>query len=126
MPVDDTAIRGDLTKYTSFKGSYLTDTERSGVVVGSELAEMLNLKVGSDAVILSNSYSGMANALDVKVLGIYNTGASATNDKTVLMTYRHAQDLVDFPGAERLVVLLKNGKNEQGCRFCRVRDREDA
>jgi len=111
VPVDDTAIRGDLTKFTSFKGSYLTDAERSGVVVGSELAEMLNLKTGSDAVILSNSYSGMANALDVKVLGIYNTGTAATNDKTVLMTYRHAQDLVDFPGAERLVVLLKNGKN---------------
>ena len=111
VPVDDTAIRGDLTKYTSFKGSYLADAERSGVVVGSELAEMLNLKTGSDAVILSNSYSGMANALDVKVLGIYNTGTAATNDKTVLMTYRHAQDLVDFPGAERLVVLLKNGKN---------------
>jgi putative ABC transport system permease protein len=111
VPVDDTAIRGNLTKYSSFKGSYLTDAEHSGVVVGSELAEMLNLKVGSDAVILSNTYSGMANALDVKVLGIFNTGASATNDKTVLMTYRLAQDLVDFPGAERLVVLLKNGKN---------------
>jgi putative ABC transport system permease protein len=111
VPADDVAIRGDLTKFTSFKGSYLVENERSGVVVGSELAEMLNLKVGSDAVILSNTYSGMANALDVKVLGIYNTGASATNDKMVLMTFRHAQDLMDFPGAERLVVLLKNGKN---------------
>lgn len=104
-------IRGDLTKYTSFKGSYLSGSEPSGVVVGSELAEMLNLREGSDAVILSNTYSGMANALDVKVLGIYNTGTSATNDKMVLMTFRHAQDLMDFQGAERLVVLLKNGKN---------------
>jgi putative ABC transport system permease protein len=111
VPADDVAIRGDLTKYTSFKGSYLTDAERTGVVVGSELAEMLNLKQGNDAVILSNTYSGMANALDVKILGIYNTGTAATNDKMLLMTYRHAQDLVDFPGAERLVVLLKNGKN---------------
>jgi putative ABC transport system permease protein len=55
----------------------------------------------------------MANALDAKVLGIYNTGASATNDKMVLMTFRHAQDLVDFQGAERLVVLLKNGGSAQ-------------
>lgn len=110
VPADDVAIRGDLTKYTSFKGTYLTDREQTGVVVGSELAEMLNLKQGGDAVILSNTYSGMANALDVKVLGIYNTGISATNDKMVLMTYRHAQDLMDFQGAERLIVLLKNGK----------------
>jgi len=106
---DDVAIRGDMTKYSSFTGSYLVDQERTGVVVGAELAEMLNLKIGSDAVILSNTYSGMANALDVKVLGVYNTGFSATNDKMVLMTYPHAQDLVDFHGAEKLVVLLKNG-----------------
>ncbi len=111
VPSDDVKIRGDLTKYTSFTGSYLKDDERTGVVIGSELAGMLNLKAGSDAVILSNSYTGMANALDVKVLGVYNTGATATNDKMVLMTYPHAQNLVDFPGAERLVVLLKNGGN---------------
>ena len=109
VPSDDVTIRGDLTKYTSFTGSYLDEEERAGVVIGAELAEMLNLKTGSDAVILSNSYSGMANALDAKVLGIYNTGTSATNDKMVLMTYQHAQDLVDFHGAEKLVVLLKNG-----------------
>ena len=68
-------------------------------------------------MILSNTYSGMANALDVKVLGIYNTGASATNDKMVLMTFRHAQDLVDFQGAERIVVLLKNGGAEAADRL---------
>ncbi len=108
IPSDDAKIRGDLTKYTSFRGSYLRDDEQAGVVIGSELAAMLDLKTGSDAVVLSNSYSGMANALDVKVLGVYNTGSTATNDKTVLMTYRHAQALVDFPGADKLVVLLKN------------------
>ena len=113
VPSDDVTIRGDMTKFSSFEGSYLTSGEKAGVVVGSELAKMLNLKTGDDAVILSNTYSGMANALDVKVLGLYNTGASATNDKTVLMTYRHAQDLVDFPGAERLVVLLKDGNSEK-------------
>ncbi len=111
VPADDVIIRGDLTKYTTFRGSYLSGNDRNGVVVGSELAEMLNLREGSDAVILSNTYSGMANALDVKVQGIYNTGTSATNDKMVLMTFRHAQDLMDFKGAERLVVLLKNGQN---------------
>lgn len=111
VPADDVAIRGDMTKFPSFQGSYLSGNERAGVVIGSELAAMLNLKTGSDAVVLSNTYSGMANALDAKVLGIYNTGFSATNDKLVLMTFRHAQDLVDFPGAERLVVLLRDGGN---------------
>ncbi len=111
VPKDDVEIRGDLSKYTAFSGAYLDDKERTGVVLGAELAQMLDLKVGSDAVVLSNTYSGMANALDVKVAGIYNTGSTATNDKMMLMTYRHAQDLIDFPGAERLVVVLANGKN---------------
>jgi putative ABC transport system permease protein len=109
VPADDAVIRGDLTKLPGFSGSFLSDKEPAGVVMGSDLASMLNLKQQDYAVILSNSYSGMANALDAKVIGIYNTGTSATNDKMMLMTYRHAQDLVDYQGAERLVVLLKDG-----------------
>jgi len=111
VPFDDKEIRGDLSKYTSFSGTYLDDKERAGVVIGSELAAMLDLKVGSDAVILSNTYSGMANALDAKIAGVYNTGNTATNDKMLLMTFRHSQDLMDFSGAERLVILLKDGRN---------------
>lgn len=109
VPADDLKIRGDSKTSSALKGSYLSDELRGGVVVGAELAEMLDLKTGSDAVIMSNTYSGMANALDVKILGVYNTGAAATNDKALLMTYAHAQDLMDFRGAERIVVLLKNG-----------------
>jgi putative ABC transport system permease protein len=120
-PADDKEIRGDLSQYASFSGTYLDDKERSGVVIGSELAAMLDLKVGSDAVILSNTYSGMANALDAKISGIYNTGNTATNDKMLLMTFRHSQDLMDFSGAERLVVLLKNG--QKGKNLTSVMDR---
>jgi len=109
VPADDAVIRGDLTKFNSFSGRFLADEDNAGVVVGSDLATMLSLKQGDDAVVLSNTYSGMANALDAGVRGIYNTGTSATNDKMVLMTFRHAQDLLDFQGAERLVVLLKDG-----------------
>lgn len=111
VPAEDKEIRGDLSKYTSFSGTYLDDKEKTGVVIGSELAAMLDLKVGSDAVILSNTYSGMANALDAKIAGIYNTGNTATNDKMLLMTFRHSQDLMDYSGAERLVILLKDGRN---------------
>lgn len=104
---DDAVIRGDLTKFDSFHGRHLSDADPPGVVLGTDLARMLDLKPGSDAVALSNSYDGMANALDVSVRGVYNTGATATNDKMVLMTLPYARDLLDYRGAERLVVLLK-------------------
>jgi putative ABC transport system permease protein len=110
-PDDDEVIRGEMTDIPSFRGAYLSDLEKAGIVMGSELAGMLDLKPDDEAVILTNTYSGMANALDVKVLGVYNTGTTATNDKLVLMTYRHAQDLMDFQGAERLVVLLKDSQD---------------
>lgn len=111
VPSDDQVIRGDLRVSNAFVGSYITDQIRPGVVLGSDLAAMLNLELGDDAVIMSNTYTGMANALDVKVLGIYNTGAAPTNDKTVLMTLRHAQALMDYQGAERLVVLFKRDED---------------
>jgi putative ABC transport system permease protein len=113
VPADDAVIRGNLTKFRGFSGTFLSDKEPAGVIVGSDLAAMLNLKQQDYAVILSNSYDGMANALDAKVTGIYNTGTSATNDKMMLMTFQHAQDLVDYQGAERLVVLLKHGGDEK-------------
>jgi putative ABC transport system permease protein len=125
VPADDRVIRGDVTSFPSFHGSYLSGGEQSGVVLGSELAEMLDLKPGSDAVILTNTYSGMANALDAKVVGVYNTGNTATNDKTVLMTYSHAQALMDFQGAERLVVLLRNGKDGRTAASAAARIRAD-
>jgi len=116
VPSDDAVIRGDLTKYTAFSGKFLSEQERSSVVIGADLASMLSLKPGDDAVVLSNTYSGMANALDAKVTGIYNTGMAATNDKMVLMTFQHAQDLVDYQGAERLIVLLKDGSTATSAR----------
>lgn len=109
VAADDALIRGDITQMPAFTGNSIADDDPAGVVVGSELAAMLDLEVGSDAVVLGSTYTGMANALDARVVGVYNTGNTATNDKLVLMTYRHAQDLVDFAGAERLVVLLRNG-----------------
>lgn len=109
VPKDDAVIRGDFTNNRAFSGASLSDQDPSGVIMGSDLAAMLSLKLGDDAVVLSNSYSGMANALDAKVTGIYNTGFAATNDKLLLMTFRHAQNLVDYQGAERLIVLLKDG-----------------
>ncbi len=116
VPDDDVIIRGDISKLRIFQGAYLSSKERAGAVVAADLATMLNLKQGDNAVIMSSTYAGMVNALDITVTGIVNTGMAATNDKLVLLTYQHAQDLMDFQGAERLVVLLKNGANVDAAR----------
>jgi putative ABC transport system permease protein len=108
VPSDENILRSDIRKLNPIQGDWLDDSEPAGVVVSSELAAMLNLKLKDDAVVLSTTLDGMANALDIKVRGIFNTGSSSTNDKFLLFTYQHALDLYDINFPDRLVVLLKN------------------
>ena len=72
------------------------------------LAEMLGVKVGGNLVVLSSTLSGQANALDLDVQGVWDTGVAATNDKAVKLPLSYVQRLLDTDGASRVVVLLGN------------------
>lgn len=111
VPEDDLIIRGDIVKLSPVEGELLSGNESSGALISSGLAKMLNLNLGDNAVLLSNTLDGMANALDIKIRGIFNTGRSATNDKVLLLSYRHAQDLYDTMSADRLVLLLNSERD---------------
>jgi len=78
--------------------------DRSGVAIGEELASSLGIKEGGYLTLLSSTKDGIANAIDVDVQEVYNTGNPATNDKFVLMNFDLAQELYDTKGAERIVV----------------------
>lgn len=45
------------------------------------LADMLHLKKGGQASLLSNTLTGQANALDITVEGTFDTGNAGSNDK---------------------------------------------
>jgi putative ABC transport system permease protein len=70
------------------------------------LADMLHLKPGETAALLSNTLSGQANALDMSVDGTFNTGNAGSNDKFVFMSLNLAQTLYDTTGVDRLTILL--------------------
>ncbi len=77
------------------------------VLLSQGLADMLSLKKGQVAPVLSNTLSGQANALDINVSGLFTTGNSGTNDKFIFMPLSLAQSLYDVQGAaDRLTVLL--------------------
>ncbi|MCK6546381.1 ABC transporter permease [Myxococcota bacterium] len=86
----------------------LAEERRTSVVVGEELAEMLELEKGASFTLVTQTRAGMANALDVVVEGVENTGNPATNDKLVLMPLALAQELYDVDGSDRLVVVLRD------------------
>ena len=97
-------IKGMVTFGTKIK-------DNSEVIVGSELASMLKIKKGQSLTLLTSTKDGVANAVDVKISGDYNTGNPATNDKFILTDFSLAQNLYDTEGAERVIITLKNPDN---------------
>lgn len=75
--------------------------------LSSGLVELLHLKVGGLAVVLSNTLSGQANALDISVGNVFNTGNAGSNDKYMFVSLALARNLLDAAGrADRLTILL--------------------
>ncbi|VAX10590.1 hypothetical protein MNBD_GAMMA25-306 [hydrothermal vent metagenome] len=104
VPEDDAQLRGI---FMADDGGLDSDTP-SAVQMASDLAAILELAPGDNAVIMGNTLLGMVNALDVDVRNIYNTGVDATNDKFIRMPLTHAQLFYDTQGADKLVVLLND------------------
>jgi putative ABC transport system permease protein len=78
-----------------------------GVTIAEGLAEILGLTEGSNASILVSTIHGQANAADVDIDAIINTGNLATNDKWVTMPLELAREQMDAIGyAESLTLLL--------------------
>ena len=84
------------------------DPAHSDVIeLSTGLAELLHIKKQGLAVMLVNTMSGQANALDVTLGGTFDTGNAGTNDMFALVSLTLAQNLYDASGhADRLTVLL--------------------
>ena len=105
-PKDIAVLRG--TKYAYLPGK-LSETETSSGVFGEKLAEFLAIKAGGEAVMMTSTIGGMVNARDIKVGEITNTGASATDDKFVLLPLDYTRKLLAYDGADRIIIKLKDG-----------------
>ncbi len=116
---DDKAFLDHGSSYDSEydgEGTPITAQAPTGVQLGSDLANMLNLKVGDTLPVMANTLTGQMNALDVDVVGIYNTGSDATNDKYLLMPLELAQSLYDTTSVDRVSLALSNTKETEPVR----------
>jgi putative ABC transport system permease protein len=116
IPRDDTIIKGSWAAFRSVKGDALSDTKLYGVEMAEGLASHLDLKPGSDAVVMASTLDGQMNALDIEVAGLYDTGSDATNDKYLRVPFAFAQSLYDTDKADRVVVLLDDWKKTERAR----------
>ena len=116
IPRDEKTIKGSWGAFRPMKGQSLNDNKPYGVEMSEELAALLDLKPGSNAVVMSPTLDGQMNALDIEVAGIYDTGSEATNDKYMRLPFLFAQSLYDTEKADRIVVLLDDWKNTSSVR----------
>jgi putative ABC transport system permease protein len=77
------------------------------VTLAAGLAGLLHLQKGDSAAVLTNTLGGQANALDIQIAGLFDTGNAATNDLYAFMPLQLVRNLYDAEGrADRLTVLL--------------------
>ena len=77
------------------------------VELSEGLVDMLHLKVGGQAAVLTSTLTSQANALDITVGHSFNTGNAGSNDKFAFFPLALARNLIDAEGrADRLTILL--------------------
>jgi putative ABC transport system permease protein len=116
VPADYQTIAGPMSERRPVTGKPLESGTPYGVLMAHKLARLLNLKPGSDAVVMATTLEGQMNALDIQVNGTYDTGAEATDDKYMLLPYDYARKLYDTDRADRIVVLLDSWPHTQAAR----------
>lgn len=92
------------------KGKYIEPKDNPQVVVGSEMAERLNLAVGKKLVIATNDISGTLVEELCRVKGIFRTGSEEVDAYVIQMPINFARRLFHLPrgGATQMGVILKD------------------
>lgn len=103
VPADIPVLRGDLDEDY---GGRLDADKPAGIAMSSEMARLLDLDVGGEPILITSTFAGQANAMDARIIDVFETGNAGTNDKTLLVPFEYARSLMDTDGVERYVVLL--------------------
>ncbi|NBY20606.1 ABC transporter permease [bacterium] len=96
-------------QYFRFKeGGALTSGNGFQVAIGSGLAKKLGIKTKDSVSLLTHTYDGVVNAMDLEVSGIFQTDISEFDDSTLLISLSTAQKLLDTEGVEQIVFGLNS------------------
>lgn len=111
IPEHERAIKGEFYDYRPITGKPLDSKNEFGVEMAQGLAKHLELVPGSDGVVMGSTFEGQMNALDINVLGTYNTGVADTNNKFIKVPFSFAQSFYDTKKADSIVILLDHWKH---------------
>ncbi len=96
-------------------GSYIDDQDNPLVVVGIEMAERLNLKIGKKMVIATNDVHGDLVEQLCRVKGIFRTGSEEMDAYVIQMPIEFARRLFSMPvrSATQMGVVLRDPDHQQ-------------
>ena len=100
--------RGIIGMIKLFNGEALKDDMEYGIGTSSGLAEKLNSKIGSDIIVMGPTVDGQINAMDAKILQLFESPAEELNDKYVIVPLAFAQALYNTDGVDEILLMLKN------------------
>jgi putative ABC transport system permease protein len=90
------------------KGKSFEKDEAFEVIGGRGVMRKMNLETGEEATVLASTFDKVINAIDLKVIGVSQTGFSEIDDVTFYLPLAMAQRLLDTQQVDRLVVFLKD------------------
>lgn len=90
------------------EGSFISDEDKYGVVIGSGLAKKLKAKVGDYFTLMATTKGGGINAIDVKIKGIVTLQIEEYNNTFMIAPLAIAQEVANVGNSvDRLVIVLK-------------------
>jgi putative ABC transport system permease protein len=109
--INGRAKSATLAKLRLFEGKPLEDDSPYGTGLSAGLAEILNVKLGSDFIAMAPTLGGRINALDAQVFNLFDPAVETLNDKLMYVPLKFAQSLYDTKSVDRISVLLNDSKN---------------
>ena len=92
------------------EGRFVTDEDKTGVVIGVGLAAALKLKIGDEITLITQTVQGSANGVDAKVVGIVDAAIPSFSKRSLYAHIELFQKLIRMPGRyTSLAVRLKRG-----------------
>ena len=91
---------------TLVDGVNLDAAKPGGVLLGEGLAQSIDAKVGDTLTLFGTTVNGVMNAVDVKVVGIFQSFAKEYDDAAMMMVLENAQSLLNTQSIDTVVVLL--------------------
>nr|VFJ45926.1 MAG: putative ABC transport system permease protein [Candidatus Kentron sp. FM]VFJ46021.1 MAG: putative ABC transport system permease protein [Candidatus Kentron sp. FM]VFK07053.1 MAG: putative ABC transport system permease protein [Candidatus Kentron sp. FM] len=97
-------------EFSSFEtisdGQQLDESMTEGGVIGKDLANALNAKIGDYLMVLTTTLDGVINAVEFQVVGIAQTGSQDYDSVFVKLPLSMVQRAMDTHSVEKILVML--------------------